>query len=108
MVMSNLLSPLFARRRQLGVAGSLLCLFGSLGCLGTAQLSTGIAYDEPVVYVEPAPVVYRRPVIVRAEPVQTRVYRTRRYDGYGPSGREGYGPNGRDAYRPRHRGHYSE
>jgi hypothetical protein len=98
--MSNLLRPLFARRRNLGVAGCLLFLFGSLGCLGSAQLSAGVAYEEPVVYVEPVPVTYvtRAPTYYRTSNADVRVYRGHRP--YGPP------PAGRDAYRPRHRHQY--
>jgi hypothetical protein len=98
--MANLLRPLFVHGRKLGVAGSLLFIAGSFGCLGSAQLSAGLAYEEPVVYVEPAPVTYvtRAPRYYRPAPTEVRVYREQRP--YGPPA------SGRDAYRPRHKRYY--
>jgi hypothetical protein len=50
------------------------------GCLGSAQLSGRVVYDEPVVYVEPAPVVYATGGVV----IPARSYPARSYPTYAP------------------------
>jgi hypothetical protein len=100
--MSNALRSLLGRGRHALVWGSLAASFGLLGCLGSAQLSARVGYEEPVLYVAPAPVIYttRVPGYVRAEPHRVRTYRRGHVDGAVASGR--------DPYRPRHRRYYPD
>jgi hypothetical protein len=79
--MSNFQRSPSARLGRLGLACSVLFSFGTFGCLGSAQMSARVVYDEPVVYVEPAPVVYATGGVAV---IPGRSYPARSYPTYAP------------------------
>jgi hypothetical protein len=84
--MSNSQRSSFARHSRFGLACSVLLSFGMFGCLGSAQMSARVVYDEPVVYVEPAPVVYATGgvAVIPARSYPARSYPARSYPTYAP------------------------